>query len=66
MYLLDTHTLIWFLADSPELSTKARETICSNKIIFALNLDIAPMRTYEKELSLSWVVRLLSMKLRIY
>ena len=43
MYLLDTHTLIWFLADSPELSTKARETICSNKNIFASYISLWEM-----------------------
>jgi len=25
MFLLDTHTLLWWIADSPELSSKARE-----------------------------------------
>lgn len=34
MYLLDTHALIWFLTDSPELSVAARNTICSNTDIF--------------------------------
>ena len=34
MYLLDTHTLIWFLADSPELSATARNTICSDTDIY--------------------------------
>ena len=34
MYLLDTHTFIWFLADSPELSTTARNTICSDTDIY--------------------------------
>ncbi len=27
MYLLDTHTFIWYLADSPKLSKKARKVI---------------------------------------
>lgn len=27
MYLLDTHTFIWYLADSPKLPKKAREAI---------------------------------------
>ena len=27
MYLLDTHTLLWFLRDSPQLSKKALEII---------------------------------------
>ena len=43
MYLLDTHTLIWFLADSPELSTKAREAICSNEDIFASYISLWEM-----------------------
>ena len=43
MYLLETHTLICFLADSPELSTKARETICSNKNIFASYISLWEM-----------------------
>ena len=34
MYLLYTHTLIWFLADSPELSATARNTICSDTDIY--------------------------------
>ena len=34
MYLLDTHTLIWFLADAPELSSVARNTICSDVDIY--------------------------------
>jgi len=34
MYLLDTHTLIWFLADSPELSTAAKNAICSDTDIY--------------------------------
>ena len=43
MYLLDTHTLIWFLADSPELSANAREVICSNENIFASYISLWEM-----------------------
>ena len=33
MYLLDTHTLLWFLRDSPQLSKKALEIITTeNKV----------------------------------
>ncbi len=33
--LLDTHTLIWALADNPELGAAAREAIVdSNNIVF--------------------------------
>lgn len=35
MYLLDTHTLLWFLSNSPELSPVACETICSASSIYA-------------------------------
>lgn len=29
MYILDTHTLLWYLRDSEELSDTARNTILS-------------------------------------
>ena len=32
MYLLDTHTLLWFLFENDNLSQKAQETIPSNTI----------------------------------
>ena len=35
IHLLDTHTVIWALADNPELSPKARELISTEKSIFA-------------------------------
>ncbi len=34
MYLLDTHTLLWFLSDSPNLSKQAREIIMREKKIY--------------------------------
>lgn len=34
MYLLDTHTLIWALTDSRELSQKARRLITTEELIF--------------------------------
>lgn len=43
MYLLDTHTLIWFLANSPELSSKACEAICSNENVFASYISLWEM-----------------------
>ncbi len=33
-YLLDTHTLLWFLYDNSELSDKARDTICTENGIY--------------------------------
>ena len=32
-YLLDTHTLIWFLNGDKELSSKARKAIESNNVV---------------------------------
>ncbi len=34
MYLLDTHTLLWYLRDSPELSKKALKIISTEDEIF--------------------------------
>ena len=34
MYIIDTHTLLWYLRDSPELSTAARKTIDTENLIF--------------------------------
>ncbi|WP_444819123.1 type II toxin-antitoxin system VapC family toxin [Treponema denticola] len=34
MYLLDTHTLLWFLRDSPQLSKKALEIITTENKIY--------------------------------
>ena len=34
MYLLDTHTLLWFLHDSPQLSKKALDIITTEKRIY--------------------------------
>ena len=37
MYLLDTHTLLWFLKDSPKLSNRALEIITTaNEIFFSI------------------------------
>ncbi|UTC67659.1 MULTISPECIES: type II toxin-antitoxin system VapC family toxin [unclassified Treponema] len=37
MYLLDTHTLLWFLNDSPKLSKRALEIITTEgKIFFSI------------------------------
>ncbi len=43
MYLLDTHTLIWFLSDSPHLSSEACKIICSEKDIFASYISLWEM-----------------------
>ncbi|AAS10960.1 type II toxin-antitoxin system VapC family toxin [Treponema denticola] len=34
MYLLDTHTLLWFLRDSPQLSKKALEIITTENKVY--------------------------------
>ena len=34
MYLLDTHTLLWFLRDSPQLSKKALEIITTENRVY--------------------------------
>ncbi len=34
MYLLDTHTFIWFLSNSSELSSRACTAICSNTKVY--------------------------------
>ena len=34
MYLLDTHTLLWFLSNSPELSQNALKAICSDTDVY--------------------------------
>ena len=34
MYLLDTHTLLWFLRDSPQLSSKALELITTENKVY--------------------------------
>ena len=34
MYLLDTHTLLWFLRDSPQLSKKALEIITTKNKVY--------------------------------
>ena len=34
MYLLDTHALLWFLSNNPELSSRAMKAICSNVPIY--------------------------------
>ncbi len=34
MYLLDTHTLLWFLRDAPELSKNALEVIMTEEKIY--------------------------------
>ena len=34
MYLLDTHTLLWFLNDDPKLSKKAKELIETTQQIY--------------------------------
>lgn len=33
MYILDTHTFLWFLRDSKDLSSTAKEIICTQKDI---------------------------------
>ena len=33
-YILDTHTLLWYLHDSPELSSKARDLINNSQLVF--------------------------------
>ena len=43
MYLLDTHTLIWFLADSPELSPIACNAICSDATIYTSYVSLWEM-----------------------
>ena len=34
MYLLDTHTLLWFLRDSPQLSKKALEIVTTENKVY--------------------------------
>jgi PIN domain nuclease of toxin-antitoxin system len=42
-YLLDTHTLLWWLEDNPSLNIKARATISnSNNLVY-----VSPVSTWE-------------------
>ncbi len=43
MYLLDTHALLWFLANSPELSPLACNTICSDATIYVSYVSLWEM-----------------------
>lgn len=35
-YILDTHTLIWFLNDDSKLSSNARKLICENDVMVSI------------------------------
>ena len=39
-YLLDTHTLLWFLDDNPRLSLSSRELIEKKESIFIANISL--------------------------
>lgn len=40
MYLLDTHTLLWFLHDSPQLSKKALNIITTEQYIYVSSASL--------------------------